>query len=112
MKKLFLLLAVSVIGCAKVETKPSKYVNATVRFRASYINEQYERDINNITIEVEGLETYTFVTHDNPCGNMAFQFRTLSQEDSCFVPYMVRTERDTLSVGMLLFSDKSELIFK
>ena len=112
MKKLFLLLSVSVVGCAKVETKPSKYVNTTVRFKASYINEQYEKDVKNLTIEVEGLETYAFVTHDNPCGNMSFQFRTLSTEDSCFVPYMVRTERDTLEVGMLLFSDNAELVFK
>lgn len=112
MKKIFIVLALSLVGCAKEESKPSKYLNATVRFRAPYINEQFERDVKNLTIEVEGLETYTFVTHDNPCGNIAFQFRTLSTEDSCLVPYMVRTERDTLEVGMLVFSDNSELVFK
>lgn len=112
MKKLFIVLALSGIGCAKSEIKPSKYLNARVRFRASFINEQYNRGVKYLTIEVIGSQTYTFVTHNNPCGNMAYQFRELSKADTCFIPYLVRTERDTLAVGMLLFADNPELVFK
>ncbi len=113
MKKMFILLALSVVGCAKQESKPSMYVNSTVRFRAPFINKLHSEGVESVTLEVVGIESRTFITHDNPCGNIGFQFRTLSTDTSCLVPFILRTERDTLKSDMLLFTlNGSELVFK
>jgi hypothetical protein len=113
MKKIFVLLALFLVGCAKQEEKPSQYVNSCVRFRASFINKVYAEGSDSVTLEIQGIEYVSFITHNDPCGNIAFQFRTLSKDTACFVPFILRTERDTLKVDMLRFSvNGSELVFK
>jgi hypothetical protein len=103
MKKVLLLLAVGLFSCSK-EIKPNNLLKSTVDFRASYVNERFNEGYTQLTIEVNGLESYSFETYSNPCLHQSFGFSTLTQNESQTIPYIIRTDRDTLEVGVLTFN--------
>lgn len=105
MKKLLLIIAVGLLSCQKQETKLF-FVRSKVDFRATYVNDLCAKEYNSITIEVQGLQTYTFNTDNNPCMNRAFGFSMYSKDSVAYVPYIIRTERDTLESGLLQFKVK------
>jgi hypothetical protein len=102
MKKLLLVIAVGLLSCQKEQSKLN-FVRSKVDFRASYVNDLCAKEYNSVTIEVQGLQTYTFNTDDNPCMNRAYGFSMYSNDSVAHVPYIIRTERDTLESGLLVF---------
>jgi len=102
MKKLLLVITVGLLSCQKEESKVY-FVRSKVDFRASYVNDLCAKEYNSVTIEVQGLQTYTFNTDNNPCMNRAYGFSMYSKDSIAYVPYIIRTERDTLESGLLQF---------
>ena len=98
MKKVLLLSVLSFASCKKEEQViyQNKY---TIDIRASYVNKQFAEGKNIIIIEC--LDTYEFETYSNPCLHQSFGFNQQSTEKQKGVSYMIRTERDTLEVGVI-----------
>jgi hypothetical protein len=103
MKKLLLIIAVGLVSCSKNDFKEKFFVRSKVDFRATYVNDLFIKEYKNVTIEVNGLQTYTFNTDNNPCMNRAYGFSMYSNDSIAYVPYIIRTDRDTLEVGLLQF---------
>lgn len=103
MKRVLLLSAIAFASCSK-EVKPLNLLKSSIDFRASYVNDKFEQGYKTLTIEVSGNETYTFDTYSNPCLHESFGFNLTTQDESKTIPYIIRTDRDTLEVGVLTFT--------
>lgn len=98
MKKLILLSVLAFASCKKedVTIYQNKY---TIDIRASYVNKQFAEGKQKIIVEC--LDTYEFDTYSNPCLHQSFGFNQSSTEKQKSIPYIIRTERDTLEIGVL-----------
>ena len=98
MKKVLLLSVLAFASCKKeVQTiYQNKY---TIDIRASYVNKQFVEGKEKIIVEC--LDTYEFETYSNPCLHQSFGFNQSSTEKQKGIPYIIRTERDTLEMGVI-----------
>lgn len=105
MKRVFFLACISLLSCKKDDVSQKVgLVKSTVRFKASYINTQFTNDCDSIFLEVKGLQSYSFATSDDPCKNVSYGFRTYHEDTITYIPYIIRTDRDTLENGYLTFT--------
>jgi hypothetical protein len=113
MKKFVFVFSVCLLSCQKSEVKPIVRLSSQVSFRASYINDKYAQNYDTIYLEVLDNPTYSFATHDNPCKNVGYGFSLYAPDTMVSVlPYMIRTERDTLERGLLKFSIDNPILVK
>lgn len=103
MKKV-LLLALIAISCQKQEIKPRSFVKSVVSFRSSYVNDKFDKGYDSIFIKVQGVQSFSFATYDNPCANTSFGFNTWHIDSVANIPYIISTDRDTLEMGLLTFT--------
>lgn len=98
MKRVLLLSVLAFASCQKEEQviHQNKY---TIDIRASYVNQQFAEGKDKIIVEC--LDTYEFDTYSNPCLHQSFGFNQQSTENQKGIHYMIRTERDTLEVGVI-----------
>lgn len=112
MKNLTILVGVLILlSCQKSEIKPRIFVKSFVSFRASYVNEVFNNECDSIYISVHGSQSFAFATHNNPCLNISYGFNMWVKDSVSTAPYIIRTERDTLEQGLLIFTvDGARLI--
>lgn len=104
MKKLFFLACLALLSCKKDESDKTVLVKCTVRFRAGFTNAQFQRGVDSLYLEVKGLQSYALKTNNDPCHNGAWGFRAYSEDTITYIPYIIRTERDTIESGVLPFT--------
>jgi hypothetical protein len=113
MKKVFLFAVIGLFSCQKSIVKPTVRLSSQVSFRASYINEKFDQGYDTIYIEVLNNPTYSFTTHDNPCKNVGYGFSLYAPDTmESVLPYVIRTDRDTLEYGLLKFSIDNPILVK
>lgn len=98
MKKVLLLSAIAFASCKK-EAQTIYQNKYTIDIRASYVNHQFAEGKDKIIVEC--LDTYEFNTYSNPCLHQSFGFNQQSTEKQKGIPYIIRTERDTLEIGFI-----------
>lgn len=98
MKKVILLSVLAFASCKKEEQViyQNKY---TIDIRASYVNKQFAEGKEKIIVEC--IDTYEFDTYSNPCLHQSFGFNATSTIQNQSIPYIIRTERDTLEMGLI-----------
>lgn len=105
MKKLFLLACIALLSCQKDDVShKTVLVKSTVRFRAGFTNAQFQRGCDSMYLEVKGQRLIALKTNNNPCHNGAWGFRMYSEDTITYIPYIIRTERDTIESGVLPFT--------
>ena len=103
MKKVLLLSVLAFASCKK-EARTIYQNKYTIDIRASYVNKQFAEGKEKIIVEC--LDTYEFETYSNPCLHQSFVFNQSSTEKQKGIPYIIRTERDTLDIG-IIYSTRS-----
>lgn len=104
MKKFVFIASVCLLSCQKSTVKPVVRLSSHVSFRSSYINALHSQSYDSVYIEVLNNQTFGFATHDNPCKNVSYGFSLYAPDTvKTILPYIIRTERDTLERGVLWF---------
>lgn len=113
MKKFVFIPLICLLSCQKSEVKPVVRLSSQVSFRATYINNLHALGYDSVYIEVLNNETFSFVTHDNPCKNIGYGFSLYAPDTvKTILPYIIRTERDTLERGVLWFDVTTPIMVK
>jgi hypothetical protein len=110
MKKIFISLLL-LASCQKTESKKSVFLNSTLYFTASYVNELHSSGQDSVFVELSNGELRTFATHSDPCLNISFMFNTWSTDTLVLVPFSIRSEREQLETGVLKFKQENDVTF-
>lgn len=98
MKRAIILSVLAFASCQK-EAKTIYQNKYIIDIRASFVNKQFAEGKEKIIVEC--IDTYEFETYSNPCLHQSFGFNATSTIQNQSIPYIIRTERDTLEMGLI-----------